>query len=195
MKSTLLTIACLLMCAFSSGVSAVDYTISEHGYTCDFGAFSMYVDDGDVYLTKSGLFEECEEVKISADYELLIDGKAIALAPDQREIITTYHDLSIAMEDCFDRITQEGLSLSWDGAKVAVKAFTGVFKLLSPGYSVENYSDDIDRAAEVIDDRAEIIDDLADEVDRITRRLETLNYDLVDMIPDLAKIEWIYSGL
>lgn len=84
--------------------------------------------DGELTINATGY----PKAKVSAKGDLIIDGKAVALTPDQRKLVSAYYGE-------LEGITQAGIAVGKQGAKMAGKAVSAAISGVISGNT-----DDID---------------------------------------------------
>jgi hypothetical protein len=187
---TLLSFLLILFLTFSLS-SAGHYscrTFSDFGYG-HLEDVDIDIDDGSVIITYDGR-RNYEEVEITEDYELLIDGERIKTDRDQRELLKEYHETVFKIHECAKAIGLRGAELGIKGAKIGMKAIGGVFKAIFTDYDFEEFEEDIEWEAEKLEDEAEELEEEAEEIEELAENLEEIHEDLVDEIPELEELGW-----
>ena len=156
--------------------------------SCHLGDVNIEIHSGDIVITHDDF--DYEEVEITEDYKLYIDGKEIDLDSDQQELVEEFHDLYCDMYSKAKSIGKDGLAIGIDGAKLGLRAVGRVLKMIFTDYDEDDLERDMEREAEVIEAKAEILEDRAEALEDMADELQDLTYEMYDEIPALAALEW-----
>jgi len=171
------------------GKSTHDIKIGRHASHADYRMdhVDLRFDDGSlIFHDQLG----DEEVEITSDNELYINGDHIETTPKQKEILAEYHDAVSEIVDQAMVIGYEGVKVGAHGAALGLKAVGRVFKMLSPEYDSDDLERDMERDAAKIEKRAEELEKKAEKIEKKADRLEVLSDKLCDEIPELEKLRW-----
>jgi len=135
--------------------------------------------------------EEFDElVTISQEGELFIDEEKIRTSRKEKELLVEYHELATAAFESAEKIAEEGVKIGMKGAELGIKAATGVFKILLPGYTSEDFEQDMEKAAEKVEKKAERLEAKADKLEKMMDHLEDIHDELRDRIDELEDLGW-----
>ncbi len=144
-------------------------------------------DDGSIIFYSD---RDDDEVEITEDYELLINGKRIKLDKDQEKLVERYYDNMEDIVDFAKELGIEGAKIGASGAKLGLDALAKVFMLLDDDYDsddlekeMEKAADKIERRAKKLEKKAEKIEDMADDLERTHRKLRRA-------VPELDELGW-----
>jgi len=148
----------------------------------------IYVRQDAVYLVNA---DRTERVVIRGDRTLLVNGHPVDLDDDQSRLAGAYHEAAVHVMAETRAIAREGARVGLAGAGIGLKAVTGVFRLILPGYSTEDLERDMERESARIEARAERLEAKADSLDVILEELEGLHDALLDAVPELRELNWL----
>jgi len=134
--------------------------------------------------------EDEEEVAISEDGELWVNGHKVRVRRSERKLLIEYHELAMSLLDRCEDIAEQGVKLGLKGAVLGIKAATGVFKILLPGYSTEDYEKDVEKAAKKLEKKAEKIEDKGDKLQAMSEQLQDIHDELREKIKELDDLDW-----
>lgn len=178
----------LILCVITTSIYGVDYKKKKH-HEHNFSVLdNVDVDiDGDsIILTDK---DSRDEVEITGEYDLYVNGKEIELNDDQRKLVKEYYELYFEIIDYAKRIGLEGARLGVEGAAIGVKAVAGVFKMLSPDYDSEDLEAELEAQADKLEAKADVLEDRAEDIEDMADELEDLHYALADKIDALGDLE------
>lgn len=151
-------------------------------------------DDVYVYSKHKDIIVENEdyaqEVVISPKGELFIDGKEIRTSRKERELLKEYNELASLAFERAEGLAEDGVKIGLKGAALGLKAATGVFKILLPGYTADDYERDVEKEAEKIEKKAEKLESKAEELEVMMDHLEDIHVELRDRIDALNDLKW-----
>jgi len=173
-------------------VSMADSSInlSLNGHSCNFDDISLDVDDGSVFLTHKSRHHKGQDIEITEDYELYVNGDRVKTSDEQKELLKEYHDLACEMSEYGAKIGIEGAKIGIQGAGIGLQALVGVVKLLSPTYDEEDLDADLEYAAEKLEKRAKALEEKAEKLEDMVDDLDYMNDELSDKIPAIAELGW-----
>lgn len=171
-------------------------SIAEHHHI-DFGVFDgelweedgihVSIDDGSVILTHE---DEDDEIEITDEYELYINGHLIKTDARQQELLREYHTLVFGIKDRALEIGIKGAKIGAEGAKIALQAIGGVIKMIFTAYDEDDLDRDMDKATREIEYKAELLEDEAEEIEEMADDIEDVWYDMQEEIPEIAALRW-----
>lgn len=131
-----------------------------------------------------------EEVIISPEGELFVNGDKIRTSRKEKELLIEYNELACAAFEGAKEIGEEGVKIGMKGVELGIKAATGVFKILLPGYTSDDFEKDMEKAAEKIEQKAEKLEEKADKLEKMLDHLEDIHDDLRESIRELDELGW-----
>lgn len=134
--------------------------------------------------------DRAERVIITERNQLVINGELIETDSIQAEMTQRYYDLTVMCIEEAKAIGKQGAKMGWEGAKIGVKAVTGVFRMILPNYSAEDLERDMEYESEKIEAKADFLEERADQLDEKLEDLEDLHYDLKDAVSELDALIW-----
>jgi hypothetical protein len=146
------------------------------------------IDDGSVFLTHEDYRHD--EIEITEDYELIVNGEEVALTESQQELVIEYHDLTYAIIDEALDIGWEGAKLGAEGAKVGLYALANLVKLVRSDYDSDDYERDVERKAAQVERKAAKLEKRASEIEEMADDLEDTLDEMFEDIPALRDLEW-----
>ncbi len=150
---------------------------------CYIGDYDLDIDGGDVYLYPNR--HHRDEIRITDDYRLFVNGHEIDLDDEDRELVEEIHNLVLDIEKQAYSIGKEGAKLGAAGAKIGIQAVAGVFKLLRFDYDSDDLEKEMEIKAEKLEAQAERLEEQAEELEYMADELETLADRLERDIPEL----------
>lgn len=186
-RSYTFLLAILLLFFFAGAVNAWEKHSIFHN-NCIMDDVSIDIDDGSVILISHD--RDGDEVEITEDYELYINGRHIRTTKEQKELLAEYHELVMQMADYGKEIGIEGAKIGIEGAKLGLKAIACVFKLLRSDYDSDDLEREIEAEADKLEARAEKLEIEAEKIEEMAEDLEDLHEDLINDIPELAELDW-----
>jgi hypothetical protein len=167
-----------------------DNHVTCNGLSWELERFDLDVDDDVVIITSPDRRHDRTVIEISGDYALLIDGEAIAVDENQKDLLKQFHTEAVELEKQAHEIAKEGARIGVKGAKLGLDALSKVLKLLSPEYDADDLEREVNREASKLEreaaeleKQAEAIEDMADDLDDQARELRRA-------IPELGAIRW-----
>jgi len=186
MRVTLLSL--IIISLIATTLYGVDYKKKknhEHNFSV-LDNVEVDIEDDSIILTDK---DSRDEVEITGEYDLYVNGKEIELNDNQREMVKEYYDLYFEIIDYAKRIGLEGARIGVEGAAIGVKAVAGVFKMLSPDYDSDDLEAELEMKAEELEKKAEILEDRAEKIEDMADELEDLHYKLADKIDALHDLD------
>ena len=192
MKKTLFYAAMVALCA--SGLQAHE---NDHNIKIDGPGLRPRIevtDDVYMYRRHDDIVIECEDcdqvVTISKQGELFINEEKIRTSRKEKKMLIEYHELANASFESAEKIADEGIKIGMKGAELGIKAATGVFKILLPGYTSKDFERDMEKAAEKVEERANKLEEKADKLEVMMDHLEDLHAELRENITELHELDW-----
>ncbi|RPH99409.1 MAG: hypothetical protein EHM72_11040 [Calditrichaeota bacterium] len=131
-----------------------------------------------------------DEVAISDEGELYINDKRIDTNRKQEKLLLEYHDLGVATFDKAEEIAKEAMKVGLKGAELGLKAVTGVFRMLLPEYSSEDFERDMEKEGEKIETKAQVLEDKAEIMEKLVEEMQELHEQVGDSVPELDELSW-----
>ena len=147
------------------------------------------IDDGSLILKDK---KSADEVEITEEYDLIVNGKEISLNDDQQELVKDYYDLYFKIIEYAKHIGLEGARIGVEGAAIGVKAVAGVFKLLRDDYDSEDLEAELEAKSDELEAKAERLEDRAEDIEDMAEELEDLHYKLADNIEALDDLDMFH---
>jgi hypothetical protein len=191
MRTMSLVIAVMLVtCTCTAGLCR-----SHRWGDCDGHHTSIFNDDGvEVEFDDGSLLiindEEEDEVEITEEYELYVNGRHIDTSDEQRELIEEYYDRVRNITDYAAVLGLEGAKIGASGVKLGFAAIAKVVKLLREDYDEEDLEEEMEREAEKLERTAERLERKADRIEDMVDELEDLHDELRGNVPALKDLEW-----
>jgi hypothetical protein len=182
----------ILVITSSSAVAAVgdrdhckSIVINEICCTDD---FKMKIDDGDIIFKSRD--NGNDEVVISSDYKLFINGERIETNDDQERLLEEFHVQTFDLIDAATDIGMKGAKIGVKGAAIGSKAVLGLVKAMFTSYELEDLEEDLEYEADKLEIEAEKLEEQAEILENMADELENLQADLRDDIPELDELHW-----
>lgn len=131
-----------------------------------------------------------EEVVISSKGELFIDGDKIRTSRKERDLLKEYHELATATLNEAEDLAEAGVKIGLKGTELGIKAAAGVFKILLPNYTAEDYEKDVEAAAEKVEEKAEKLEKKADAMEEMVKHIEDIHKELRHRVDELDDLGW-----
>ncbi|MBN1406223.1 MAG: DUF2884 family protein [Calditrichaceae bacterium] len=178
----------IILSVIATSIYGVDYKKKkdhEHNFSVLDNVEIDIEDDSIILMDK-----DCrDEVEITGEYDLYVNGKEIELNNDQRKLVKEYYEMYFEIIDYAKRIGLEGARLGVEGAAIGVKAVAGVFKMLSADYDSEDLEAELEEKAEELEKKAEVLEDRAEDIEAMAEELEDLHFALAEKIEALGDLE------
>ena len=150
----------------------------------------LNIDGDDVVITCERRRYRSDEVKITRNYDLYINGEKVDVNKEQRRLLKDYYNRALDVDREARIIAEEGTKIGLEGARIGVKAASGALKLLFLDFDEDEFEEKIERAAEELEERADRLEERADKLEELADELEEIQEDLSDKIPELEKLRW-----
>jgi hypothetical protein len=196
MKNALIAVLTLLLVcaplyAYDDHRTVHRFSDSHNYHGCMLDDLDVDIDDGSIIIEERGFGHD--EVEITSEHELYVNGKLVKLDKDQQELVGRFYDQTFELIDYATEIGIEGAKIGAQGAAVGIHALTKLFKLLDSDYDTEDYEQEIEAKADELEAKADELDKKADEVEHMADRLEDLFYEMSESIPELRDLNWTLS--
>jgi hypothetical protein len=176
-------------CMVLSGTVHDDFDFcfdDDHGITLDDVRLKFKHDDL-IISPKCGSYED---VEITDDYHMYINGERIRLNSRGRSLIRNYYKQARRLRKEAMRIGMEGAKVGIKGAEVGIYALAGLVKTLSSDYDKDDFERDIERKARRVEKEAKKLEKKAERVEKMADDLEDLHHDMRRHIKDLRRLDW-----
>ena len=131
-----------------------------------------------------------DEIEITENGRLFINGDLTKTSAEQRELLVEYNDLVYQIYDQATDIGLEGAKIGLEGAGLGLKAIACVFKLIRSDYDEDDMEREMERAADKLEAKADKLEKKADKIEGMAEDLEDLHLVLGENIPELAELDW-----
>jgi hypothetical protein len=146
------------------------------------------VRDGSIVITNDR--RDREEVEITSDYKLYVNGRLVVTNEEQDELLADYYDLTMAIIERAKKIGLEGAEIGVSGAAIGVQAVGGILKALLTEYEFEDLEYDLEVKAEELEEKAEKLERKADRLEHMADQLADVHDDLRRETPELRELRW-----
>ena len=166
---------------YAAGDKCCDISIKKD--ICFIGDYDFDVENGNVYLYPDN--RRHDEIRITDDSRLYINGREIDLDDDQRELVNEIHSLAINLENQAHDIALQGAKIGAAGAQIGIHAVAGIFKLIRSDYDSEDLESELEYKAERLEEQAEKLEELAealeDDADELERQIEKMEREFSEI--------------
>lgn len=150
----------------------------------------LEIDDGQVIITCDRRRYKSDEVKITGDYRLYVNGERVDVDDEQEELLKKYYHLAIDVHEEATLIGREGAKIGVEGAKIGAHAVSGVIKLLLLDFDEDEFEREMEYEAEKLEVKADKLEERADALEEMAENLEDTHEDLSRKIPELRELRW-----
>ncbi len=147
------------------------------------------IDDKQIIITDR--LKIGDEIRITPEYELFVNGRQIRLSPAQRSLLKDYYDTTFLIRAEAKYVAYEGLKIGLKGADLGLKAVGGLMKMLLTGYDEAKFEADMERAGEKLEAEAEVLEERAERIEEMAEHWEEVGEELILGIPELNRLEWL----
>ena len=162
-----------------------------HDYHHDWNdGINLKIDDGDVIITSEKRRYKSDEVKITGDCRLYINGKKVDLDDEQAELLKDFYRQAIALDEEAKIIAKKGAKIGIEGAKIGTKAAAGALKMLFLNFDEDEFEEKIERESEGLEEMAEELEERAEKLEEMADNLEDMHDDLSRKITELRELKW-----
>ncbi len=131
-----------------------------------------------------------DEVRITSEYDLFVNGKHIKTDASQRKLLKKFYVRAEEMTESAKIVGLEGGRIGVAGAKLGLHAVGGLFKTLGSEYDMDDLEDELEEQADLLEEQAEELEKEAEELEDMADELEDLSEELIENIPELQELEW-----
>jgi hypothetical protein len=174
---------------FSANASALEHNHRHCNHDGFFRSDDVEVsfDDGSITFTED---ETDETVRITEEYELIVNDRTVHLDHNQRRLVEKYYDHFSGLTEDAIEFGKDAAKVGVDGAKLGVHALIGVLKLLSSDYDSDDLEVDLDLKGDKIERMAERIEKRGARLEKRAESLKYLHRELRHEIRELDELEW-----
>jgi len=131
-----------------------------------------------------------DEVEITDQYEIYLNGDRLKLTPGQQRLTEDCYETMFGILDNAGEIGLKGARVGLAGAKLGANAILKLLKVLGPGYDMDDFEREIEREADKIEARADLIERDAEVIEDMADDLENMMDRLFIEVPELAALDW-----
>ena len=147
-------------------------------------------DNGDVIITCDKRRYKSDEVKITNDYRLYVNGDRVDLNNHQQELVEVFYHKAIALNEETKIIVEEGARIGLEGARIGANAVSGVFQMFLLDFDEDEFEDRIEGRAEDLEEMADKLEEKAEHLEDLADELEDMHDDLDEEISELNELRW-----
>ena len=129
-------------------------------------------------------------VEVTEDEELIVNGKAVKLDHDQRDMVADFYERCVELHESAVEIGRAGAKVGLEGAKLGARAIGCLFKLASASYDEDDMERELEREAQKIEAKAAVLERRADDIEENAEHIERLTDRMCDKIPELDRLRW-----
>jgi hypothetical protein len=145
------------------------------------------LDDGSITFTEK---ETDETVRITEEYELMVNDRMVHLDHNQQRLVEKYYDRFSDLTHDAIELGKDAAKIGVDGAKLGVYAIFGVLKLLSSDYDSNDLEVDLNLKGDKIERMANRIEKRGARLEERAESLKCLHGELRHEIRELDELEW-----
>jgi len=190
MKKIILLITAVLLMTSSLYAAEGDWDVCKStiiNECCDIRGVKIELDDNDIIFSSK---HKDEDVRITSNYKLYINGELIETSEEQDKMLEEYHNLTMDIVEDAVEIGKEGAKIGLQGAVVGTKALAGLMKAFLTSYEMEDFERDIEYETDKLEAEAEKLEIEAEKIEQLADNLEDLHDDLKDDIEELDDLHW-----
>lgn len=131
-----------------------------------------------------------DEVAISADGALEIDGESVRVGRDERGLLRDYHAQYVALMESAAGIGEEAAAVGVAGAAVGVRALSKVLKLLEEDFDEADLEREMELEEAKLEARAGKLEAWGEEIESLADEFEDTGRALRRRIPELRELGW-----
>jgi len=150
----------------------------------------MDLDDADIIITCDRRRFKSDEVKITGDYRLYVNGERVDVDDEQQELLKKYYLLAMDVHQEATLIGKEGAKIGVEGARIGAHAVSGVIKLLLLDFDEDEFEREMEDKAEKLEEKADKLEERADALEEMAENREDMHDDLSRKIPELRELRW-----
>ncbi|NOX36157.1 MAG: YggN family protein [Calditrichaeota bacterium] len=130
-----------------------------------------------------------DEVRISAEYELMVNGETVPLSPMQEKQLAEFYDDTWYMIDEALRIARTGVEIGLRGAGVGFRTLVEALKAVFSGGGEEAIEAAVENQTRGLVAQANRLKARAEQIESRANRLQIQWTELVRAIPELSVID------
>ncbi len=157
------------------------------GAGCDWDDINIDIKGDDIIMTKR---HRGDEVKITHEYDLIINGKKVEMDDRQRELVKDFYHNMIDLTEYAAVIGAEGAKIGARGAVIGISALGKVFKLLDSDYDTEDLEREVEHEARGLERDAARLEKKADQIEWMADELENLYGEMEREFIELRELHW-----
>lgn len=150
----------------------------------------LKIDGNDVIITCEKRRYRSDEIKITGDYRLYVNGDRIDLDNEQKNLVKDFYQQAVEIDKEAKVIEKEGKEIGLEGARIGVRAASGALKLLFLDFDEDEFEEKIERQAEKLERKADALDEKAGKLEDLADELEDMQHELSRKIPELDELRW-----
>jgi len=170
-------------------VYKIDHDFHDYHYHHN-DRLRLDIDDSDVIITCERRRYRSDEVKITGDYQLYVNGDRVDVDDDQEELLKKFYHKALDLNEEAKMIGREGAEIGVEGAKIGARAVSGVIQMLLLDFDEDKFEAKIEREAERLEEKAEKLEERAEVLEEMAEDLEDMHDDLGRKIPELRELKW-----
>jgi len=151
---------------------------------------NLEIDGGNVIITCEKSRYRSDEVKITEDYILYVNGKKVKVDDEQKALLKDYYDQTIELHEEAEIVGIEGAKIGIEGARIGTRAASGVLKMLFLDFDEDEFEEKMERKSEELEKMSEELEQRAEKLEEMADNLEDTHHDLSRKIPELRELEW-----
>lgn len=167
----------------------ISHDLHDYHYHWNDG-IKLEIDDDDVIITCEKRRHKSDEVRITKDCQLYVNGDRVDVEDDQKELVKNFYRTAIDLHEEAEIIGREGAEIGVQGAKIGAKAVSGVLQMLLLDFDEDKFEAKIEREAELLEEKAEKLEERAEVLEDMAEDLEDMHDDLARKIPELRELRW-----
>ncbi len=131
-----------------------------------------------------------DEVKITEDHNLYINGDKVELDSEQREVVGDFYEKTMHLTEQARIVGKEGARVGLKGARLGLSAIFKIIHLLSPDYDSDDMEREMDAEASLIEDQANDLGRYAEDLEDSAEEVQDLADRMCDKIPEIDRLGW-----
>lgn len=144
-------------------------------------------DDGSIILTND---RHDDEVEITENHDLIINGDEVELDATQRRLVGEFYDQTYQLIDQAKLVGKEGAKIGVKGAKLGVSTIFKLFHLLSPNYDTDDMEREVEAQAELLEAEAKDLESYARDIEDMADDIEDIAEQMSEDIPEIDRLGW-----
>jgi len=164
-----------------------DINFRSIGSGCNWDDVNIDIEGDDIIMTNR---HRGDEVKITHEYDLIINGKKIEMDEHQRQLVKEFYHNMLDLTEYAAVIGVEGAKIGARGAALGISAIGKVFRLLDENYDTDDLEREVEREAHKIERDAARLEKKADEIEWMADELENLYGKMEREFVELRDLHW-----